>query len=264
MLKQDYLKELNIQSKVLKKGDKGEDVKRVQEWLNIWKMNHSDFNIRVGIDSDFGKITDNAVRAFQEYKKLVIDGIVGNNTWRALTSTMKQAFTKQVKTNLSDYIVAYAKAHLYAGAKEIVPNKGPWVRAYMNGNDGADQLWCMGFVQTILDQAYSSMGKKYTNFIPSTVGCDDVGNYGKEKNTLIKNKDITDTLQQIKPGDILLIYKDEVVFWNHTGIVVEVYKDSIIAIEGNTDSNYSRNGVEVGEKERNILNTNIDIVKIIS
>lgn len=59
----------------LKRGDKGEEVKRLQRLL--------DFAVK-DIDGDFGKRTEAAVKAFQRSKKLVPDGAVGIYTWKAL------------------------------------------------------------------------------------------------------------------------------------------------------------------------------------
>ena len=57
---------------ILKLGNKGDAVKRLQQLLNI------------AVDGEFGIKTDKAVREFQMKNKLTVDGIVGNNTWKAL------------------------------------------------------------------------------------------------------------------------------------------------------------------------------------
>jgi len=52
-----------------------------------------------------------------------------------------------------------ARAHLKAHPVEVGgDNRGPWVRAYMSGNDGSDWLWCAGFVTAIVAQAASLLG----------------------------------------------------------------------------------------------------------
>lgn len=59
----------------LKLGSKGEDVKTLQKALNITA------------DGSFGPNTDKAVREFQSKNRLIVDGIVGNSTWKALNIT---------------------------------------------------------------------------------------------------------------------------------------------------------------------------------
>ena len=66
---------------VLRRGDKGEDVKRLQTLLK----SHGSPNLAV--DGDFGPATEAAVRHFQSEHKLVVDGIVGPQTWAALGVT---------------------------------------------------------------------------------------------------------------------------------------------------------------------------------
>lgn len=56
----------------LRRGSKGDEVRRLQSLLVIT------------VDSDFGPLTERAVRDFQAGKKLVVDGIVGPMSWAAL------------------------------------------------------------------------------------------------------------------------------------------------------------------------------------
>jgi N-acetyl-anhydromuramyl-L-alanine amidase AmpD len=57
---------------ILRKGDRGPDVKKVQQALDI------------PADGIFGSQTEGAVKQFQLEQKLAVDGIVGPNTWDAL------------------------------------------------------------------------------------------------------------------------------------------------------------------------------------
>ena len=63
----------------MRKGDKSPDgwVEYLQECLNI----HGE---HVTVDGDFGNGTLKAVKSFQTKNKLMVDGIVGNQTWAAL------------------------------------------------------------------------------------------------------------------------------------------------------------------------------------
>ncbi len=66
--------------RTLRKGMKGEDVKKLQEAL--LKLGY-DLG-KCGADGDFGSATYNAVRAFQKAKGLTVDGIAGKATLGAL------------------------------------------------------------------------------------------------------------------------------------------------------------------------------------
>lgn len=57
---------------VLRSGDKGEPVRRLQQVLGL------------EVDGSFGPSTDQAVRAFQARSGLRVDGVVGAKTWEAL------------------------------------------------------------------------------------------------------------------------------------------------------------------------------------
>jgi hypothetical protein len=57
---------------VLKLGSKGENVKILQDYLDI------------KVDGEFGPNTEKAVKEFQRKKALVFDGIVGKDTWAAM------------------------------------------------------------------------------------------------------------------------------------------------------------------------------------
>ena len=76
----------------VKRGDRGDAVRGVQE-----EFRHRDAtgdpSLVLQVDGIFGPKTDAAVRGFQEalsldYPEVVVDGIVGSVTWRALVSGM--------------------------------------------------------------------------------------------------------------------------------------------------------------------------------
>ncbi|MCL1850697.1 MAG: peptidoglycan-binding protein [Bacteroidetes bacterium] len=61
----------------IKKGDTGDDVKQLQEYLKKLGFN-------ISVDKKFGPITDSFVREFQKKYNLTVDGVVDPNTWTAL------------------------------------------------------------------------------------------------------------------------------------------------------------------------------------
>ena len=83
---------------VLKKGSKGDDVKELQELLNIT------------VDGDFGPATELAVMKFQAQKGLVADGIVGPKTWEKLTSST-QSKPNQSSESTSGYVWILDNGH---------------------------------------------------------------------------------------------------------------------------------------------------------
>lgn len=68
-------------NRMLRNGDEGADVKQLQTMLIQFGYDLG----RWGADGDFGDATEMAVRAFQEDAGIEIDGIVGEDTYAALT-----------------------------------------------------------------------------------------------------------------------------------------------------------------------------------
>lgn len=62
---------------VLRRGASGDAVRDLQSAL--WRAGYA-----IAIDSDFGPKTEEAVKRFQQVKRLVADGVVGARTWAAL------------------------------------------------------------------------------------------------------------------------------------------------------------------------------------
>jgi D-alanyl-D-alanine dipeptidase len=64
--------------RTLRRGDEGAEVKLLQERLRAFE------GTPLNVDGDFGELTEAAVERFQEQRELLVDGIVGRDTWRAL------------------------------------------------------------------------------------------------------------------------------------------------------------------------------------
>lgn len=65
-------------SQTVRYGSSGDDVKKLQELLN-------QNGFKLNVDGQFGPDTQIAVKRYQQQNGLTVDGIVGNNTWGALT-----------------------------------------------------------------------------------------------------------------------------------------------------------------------------------
>jgi peptidoglycan hydrolase-like protein with peptidoglycan-binding domain len=85
---------------VLRRGAKGEDVKRLQALLR----SHGFPNLAV--DGDFGPATEAAVRRFQSEHKLVVDGVAGPQTWAALGAT--DPHEQRIKQAVSFFSPSYS------------------------------------------------------------------------------------------------------------------------------------------------------------
>ncbi|KAB8335590.1 hypothetical protein SD80_004625 [Scytonema tolypothrichoides VB-61278] len=71
---------------LLQKGSKGPEVTRLQNLLNQADRKKNFGNPPpLQVDGEFGGNTETAVKNFQKYYGLTIDGVVGPKTWAKLT-----------------------------------------------------------------------------------------------------------------------------------------------------------------------------------
>jgi hypothetical protein len=212
-----------ILDKVYKKGSRGKKVKLIQEWLSL-------HGLGVKIDGDFGPATDYAVKEFQKRQRLTVDGVVGKNTFERLIKPMKDGLKKIPKGggSLGKMVVAYAAQHLKQYPREIGgQNRGPWVRLYMNGNEGTVWPWCAGFVCFVLKQACGTMGTSLP--LGTSFSCDTLAANAKRKRIFLKGTNINDK-RQIRAGSFFLTRRTST-DWTHTGIVVGVQNEFFHTIE---------------------------------
>ncbi|URM35641.1 peptidoglycan-binding domain-containing protein [Flavobacterium anhuiense] len=188
MQKTFYQKELLIKATQQRNGvnNNKKDVEKIQSWLNLFAMQHPGSGTATGIDGDFGHATEKAVLNYQKFNGLPQNGNVDQNLFDKLASPLKKAFESSISgSNLRELILNTAKNHLKNQPFELVinnqSNTGPWVRSYMDGHEGTDWFWCMGFVQAIVDQAASIQGKNFKTLMPLTYSCDTVGTTGLQK-----------------------------------------------------------------------------------
>lgn len=72
----------SINMPVLQKGNSGEAVRFLQQVLILR------YGYQLRFDAQFGATTENVVKLFQRDYGLIPDGIVGKNTWRALSENI--------------------------------------------------------------------------------------------------------------------------------------------------------------------------------
>lgn len=216
-------KELEFSALVARNAKKP-TARRVQEWLCLNRHG-------VVIDGDFGPATEAAVRAFCKAHGLPDRGSVSKRVFEKLSAPMRRALHKPRKPhgNLNEMVVAVARQHLEAHPREVGGNnRGPWVRLYMKGRQGKDQLWCAGFVSFVICQASKAIG--LTVPFPRTVSCDTLAKNGCKKGLFVAEKDVSASM--LAPGTVFLKRESEK-DWTHTGFVIEAWEDAFQTIEGN-------------------------------
>lgn len=72
---------------LLRQGSTGENVRTLQTMLNKARVRYNAIPL-LAVDGNFGPMTNTAVRTFQLYHGLTVDGIVGPITWNALNSVI--------------------------------------------------------------------------------------------------------------------------------------------------------------------------------
>ncbi len=236
------------------RGNTGKKVRLVQELLCL-----SEFNIV--IDGKFGPATEHAVRQFQEKKGLNVDGIVFRKTFDKLSEPFNNLI-KEIPVNgrsMGEMVVAYAEQHLKEHPREVGgQNKGPWVRLYMSGNEGAEWPWCAGFVSFILKQTFYNMGKSLP--IKTSFSCDLLAVNAMEKGRFLRGFNVLNQ-EKVKTGSLFLSRRSPT-DWIHTGIVtdVDLSKRVFYTIEGNTNDEGSREGYEVCKRTRAFKNKDFILI----
>lgn len=242
------------------------EVLKIQSWLNLHEMASPGTGLAVEMDGDFGPATEAAVKVFQKNSGLVATGVVDRETFDALSAPLRRAFSGlSPGGSLNQRTCHVAGLHLQNKPFELEvggeTNCGPWVRSFMDGNDGSIWLWCMGFVQTAIDQAASEMNVDFRDWMPHTYSCDTIGNFCLAKGALVRNEEWKLDPALANPGDVFLMRKSRY-DWNHTGIIAGVEGQTIRTIEGNTNHGGSRNGNGVYARIRNYHQSAIDFISL--
>src|SRR5882724_643209 len=225
MIKKKLLQEISIAATQSKNniGNNEKDVFKIQSWLNLFAMANPSLATSISIDGDFGQATELAVKKFQELKAQQQTGIVDAALFSSLSEPLSKAFQSPANgNNLRNLVCNVANMHLVNHPFELMikgqSNCGPWVRSYMDGNEGTQWFWCMGFVQSIIDQAASEQAKDFRTLMPLTYSCDTIGTTGLHKNLLHRFDEIRSNPALVKRGDIFLLQKTPN-DWIHAGLI---------------------------------------------
>ena len=239
-----------------KRGDKGPDVRRVQEWLTL-------HGIGCEIDGDFGPATAAAfarwgralhthgdVRQLAALAYLADPSTVTDPLMAELEAPLYNACEDVTDARDGDFlpaVVRYAEQHLDHHPREVGgQNMGPWVRLYMRGREGRQWAWCAGFVRYVCEQAARQCGVDLPFAISysCTTLAERAKTVGRFHPRVPLHADHVEVAHAIKPGYIFLVRRDDY-SWSHTGIVTGVHEDHVEVIHGNSNDEGSREGYEV-------------------
>jgi hypothetical protein len=238
-------------------GASGMRVKRVQEWVSF-------HGFKTTIDSGYGSATTAQVKAFQKKAGLTQTGIVNKNTWDKLVQPMDDLLNKTVTagSSLDAAILKLANAHLKVRPVEQGgDNCGPWVRMYMDGNEGPAWRWCAGFVTFVVKQACHLTGLPMP--IQGSFSCDSLAAQARTKKRFVTGASIASGAvpwSGLGACQIFLVRRTTT-DWTHTGFSFNGSGDLFATIEGNTNDEGSSNGYEVCERQRS--NSKKDFVRLI-
>lgn len=233
------MKELTL-DRTLQRQNRGNKVRAVQEWLSLRGFG-------LVCDGDYGAATEFAVCRFQEEQGLAVTGIVEQDTFDHLVAPMRMVLEEQPPgPDFGATVVSCAARHLEQQPREIGgQNMGPWVRLYMNGNEGTDWPWCAGFACLVLKQACRSMGASMP--IQASFSCDWLAASAKDKGRFLSERHLDRA--DVQPG-MLFLNRRTATDWTHVGIVISADPSVFLTIEGNTNDDGSREGYEVCRRIR--------------
>lgn len=154
--------------KTLRKGSKGDEVVTLQKLLNK-------FGNQLAVDGEFGDITEKAVKAYQKFKGLEPDGIVGAKTWAALGGkeettnprcvdpSVVYAPLKACITRSPNRTIKYLAIHYTAGASSApgraLHMKDSWEKTHRASADfGVDDRYLVQFNPDPLNYRCWSVG----------------------------------------------------------------------------------------------------------
>jgi hypothetical protein len=224
---------------------RGMGVRRLQEWLSL-----SGFGTPP--DGDFGPATQWQLQAFRDASGLPRVPSLDEVTWEALTAPLARVLDTGAlaSTTFADATLEIASMHLDEHPVEVGgDNVGPWVRAYMDGNEGTPWKWCAGFITFVMAQAADAL--QVSSPFARTYSCDTLGMAGRGNGRLRRYE----TLDWDEAGSCqVFLSRVSGNDWEHTGFAFGGVDDVFSTIEGNSNSAGSRNGFEICLRRRSIQN----------
>ena len=217
-----------------------------QEWLCLHGYD-------VEIDGIYGPATRAALTRFQTRRGLKPDGVLNPSTLAGLEAPLRSIVEevpdqlRAANLVLDSAIVILATRILRAGAREVGgPNRGPWVRLFMEGRDGPEWSWCIGLCHYVVAEAARAirLPVPILDVFPGYTSCDAVARHARLAGRLYTNG-------SPEPGNVMLVRRtsDD---WIHAGIVADVDDGAktFTTIEGNASATDPRNGDRVIRKTR--------------
>jgi hypothetical protein len=229
-------------------GATGRTARQVQEWVTI-------HGFGTAIDEEFGPATAGALKRFQDKRGLPVSGKVDQQTWEMLVAPMKRAFSAlSPASDFSKTVLKVAQQHLAEHPIELGgANCGPWVRAYMSGNQGRSWPWCAGFVTFVMKQA-AQIHQRSTP-IQGSFSCDVLASQAKNNKLFVSQKDLDNRATAWNSSELntccIFLVRSSDTDWTHTGFAFNYQPNGTFeTIEGNTNDEGHREGYEVCKRDR--------------
>jgi hypothetical protein len=147
------------------------------------------------------------------------------------------------QASLAAATLAVAEQQLREAPLEVGgQNRGPWVRLYMRGEEGA-QRWCAGFVSWCLESAARAQGA--TMPLRRASSCAALAGDAAAKGLLL-----TSAVGRLRPGHFFLLPSATTGEWTHVGIVRTLGATTFDTIEGNSSTSNQSNGDRVFSRQR--------------
>jgi hypothetical protein len=224
---------------ILKLGDKGASVSDWQRTLGL-------AGFGISITGIFDATTDAATRAFQQRAHITVDGEVGDET-RGSASHFATGAIAHAPHTFAELLVRIAATQI--GTHETSPNRGPGIEKYWRATNYPEgyanrEPWCAAFQCWVVSVAMTDKQLCPPGLIEATrpqlagahAWADD---WAPSQHDLVLMPDYRRSAP--RAGDIV------VYTFRHIGLVesCDAARGSFRAIEGNTNADGSREGVEV-------------------